>query len=177
MSESSACLRRNLPARSSVRGVHLCTAADPTVPRSTHRNLWNGKLNLFSLFIAAQIWTQKRLDLSSLPSYNHDTSEDNNTPRKAKPFGECLDLTTFLTIDRVRTPGNNGTESCGKYDLSEQRPLNGTKKVRKKIALPFGYLVEIARIVQQFVRKTHFICDYVEHLDKKNHHSLFYILI
>ena len=73
----------------------------------------------YSLFVAAQFWTQKGLDLSSLPSYNHDTSEDDNTPRKAMPFGECLDLTTFLTIDRIRTPGNNGTESSGKDEFPE----------------------------------------------------------
>ena len=28
-------------------------------------------------------------------------------------------LTTFLTIDRIRTPGNNGTESSGKHDPLE----------------------------------------------------------
>ena len=54
------------------------------------------------------------------------------------PFGECLDLTTYLTIDRIRTLGNNGSESSGKHDLSEQTLLNGAKKIRKKIITLFG---------------------------------------
>ena len=62
------------------------------------------------------------------------------------PFGECLDLTTFLTIDRIRTLGNNGTESSGKHDLSEQMPLNGVKKVRKKIITLFGFKMPGVRI-------------------------------
>ena len=42
-------------------------------------------------------------------------------------------MTTFLTIDRIRTLGNNGAKSSGKHDLSEQKPLNGLNKIRKKI--------------------------------------------
>ena len=38
---------------------------------------------------------------------------------KVLPFGEHLDLTTFLTIDRVRTPGNNGENSSGKHRIPE----------------------------------------------------------
>jgi len=41
------------------------------------------------------------------------------------PFGECLDLTTFLTIDRIRTCGISGAESSGKDEFLEQIPLNG----------------------------------------------------
>ena len=62
------------------------------------------------------------------------------------PFGECLDLTTFLTIDRIRTPGNNGAESSGKHDLSEQKPLNGLNKIRKKIIPLFGFKMPGVRI-------------------------------
>ena len=62
------------------------------------------------------------------------------------PFGEYLDLTTFLTIDRIRTLGNNGAESSGKHGLSEQKPLNGAKKVRKKIIDLFGFKMPGVRI-------------------------------
>lgn len=62
---------------------------------------------------------QKVLDLSASPRYNHDTPEDENAPRKVLPFGECLDLTTFLTIDRIRTCGISGVESSGKAEFPE----------------------------------------------------------
>ena len=67
--------------------------------------------------------------------------------RKALPvFSREALLTTFLTIDRIRTLGNNGTESSGKHDLSEQMPLNGVEKVRKKIITLFGTRMPRVRV-------------------------------
>ncbi len=37
-------------------------------------------------------------------------------------------------------------ESSGKHDLSEQRPLNGIKKVRKKFITLFGFKMPGVRI-------------------------------
>ena len=55
-------------------------------------------------------------------------------------------MTTFLTIDRIRTLGNNGAKSSGKHDLSEQKPLNGLNKIRKKIIPLFGFKMPGVRI-------------------------------
>ena len=52
-------------------------------------------------------------------SYNHDTSERKDTPRKVLPFGECFALTTFLTRDRIRTPGNNRMNRSRKNEFPE----------------------------------------------------------
>ena len=85
-------------------------------------------------------------------------------------------MTTFLTIDRIRTLGINGAESSGKHGLSEQKPLNGIKKVRKKIITLFGKRVTFARIMLLFVEKIRIISNYVENFDTEYSLSLLYTL-
>ena len=76
-------------------------------------------------------------------------------------------LTTYLTITGFGAHGDSGDESFKEQLFWNKICQKGTENVRKKFHQLFGNFVEIARIVPQFVRKTHFISGYVKYSDGK----------